>query len=127
MNMKDTITISVDIETESVRNLLITAIHKGTSSYWCKFGLLTKQVLPNKPIKSPWVDYPLYGYGIVNAHLINDDDTVLTLSQATIKRGLKAMAEKYPLHFGNFMRDRWDAETADVFLQCCLLGDLVYG
>jgi len=37
------------------------------------------------------------------------------------------MAEKYPRHFHNFLEENDDAETGDVFIQCCLFGEIVYG
>jgi len=37
------------------------------------------------------------------------------------------MGEKYDWHLKNFIEENDDAETADVFLQCCVLGDIVYG
>jgi len=37
------------------------------------------------------------------------------------------MAEKYPRHFANFAQEAEDAETGDVFIQCCVLGEIVYG
>ena len=48
-----------------------------------------------------------------------------------VKRGLSAMASGYdgiPLrHFSAILNENDDAETADVFLQCCLFGKIVYG
>jgi len=48
------------------------------------------------------------------------------LDMDAIKRGIKVMAEKYSRHFGDFQSERGDAITADVFLQCCLFGEIVY-
>lgn len=44
-----------------------------------------------------------------------------------IRKGLQIMASKYPHQFGLFMNEGEDAITGDVFLQCCLLGEVVYG
>jgi hypothetical protein len=49
------------------------------------------------------------------------------LNRKTLARGARVMAEKYPHHWANAVRDNADAETGDVFLQCCLFGELVYG
>jgi len=51
----------------------------------------------------------------------------LVLNVAAIQSGLAIMEEKYPIHFANFLNEDDDAETGDVFLQCCLLGEIVYG
>jgi hypothetical protein len=44
-----------------------------------------------------------------------------------IESGLQVMADKYPKHFADFMSEEDDCVTADVFLQCCLFGDIIYG
>jgi hypothetical protein len=51
----------------------------------------------------------------------------LTLNKDTIAKGLQVFQKDYPRHFGNFLSGDDDAETGDVFLQCCLFGELVYG
>lgn len=43
------------------------------------------------------------------------------------ERGLEIMAREYPRHFANVLSGEDDAETGDVFLQCCLFGEVVYG
>jgi hypothetical protein len=48
------------------------------------------------------------------------------LDMAAIKNGLKVMAEKYPHHWQDFVSENDDAITGDVFLQCCLFGEIVY-
>ncbi len=50
-----------------------------------------------------------------------------SLTFAKIKKGLTIMASKYPRHFKSILEDNTDAETADVLLQCALLGEIVYG
>ena len=42
-------------------------------------------------------------------------------------KGSQIMANKYTWHFDNFINDNADAETGDVFLQCSVLGDIVFG
>jgi hypothetical protein len=37
------------------------------------------------------------------------------------------MAREYGRHFSDMIAENDDATTADVFLQCCLFGELVYG
>jgi hypothetical protein len=44
-----------------------------------------------------------------------------------IKRGLERMALAAPEHFNNIDGPGEDAITGDVFLQCCLFGEIVYG
>lgn len=54
-------------------------------------------------------------------------DGVWTFDKAAIEKGISIMANKYPRHFANMVNENGDAETGDVFLQCCLFGEIVYG
>lgn len=49
------------------------------------------------------------------------------LDLEAIERGLEIMARDYPRHFSDFRSENEDAITGDVFLQCALLGEVVYG
>lgn len=49
------------------------------------------------------------------------------LNLASIKKGLQVMADKFPKHFADVTNDNADATTGDVFLQCALFGDVIYG
>lgn len=54
-----------------------------------------------------------------------------TLTREKLIKGLQVMASlemgKGGHHFPNLMKENDDAETADVFVQCCLFGEIVYG
>lgn len=50
-----------------------------------------------------------------------------TLDLAACEEGLRIMAKLYPHHWQDFVTEGDDATTADVFLQCAVLKDLVYG
>jgi hypothetical protein len=49
------------------------------------------------------------------------------LDRESIQKGLQVMAERYPKHFADFIAENDDGDTGDVFLQCAVLGQLVYG
>jgi hypothetical protein len=61
--------------------------------------------------------------------VISDDEDGKTyvLNQKALANGLQVISEKYPRHWANALSGDFDAETGDVFLQCCLLGEIVYG
>lgn len=69
--------------------------------------------------------------GSVTYATVNDEGKLsrkrYTLNAETIARGFVVMAAKYGEHFGTFLSGNEDAETGDVFLQCCLLGDVKHG
>lgn len=49
------------------------------------------------------------------------------LDMQAIERGVNVMAEKCPRHFADVINENDDAITGDVFLQCCLFGEVIYG
>lgn len=49
------------------------------------------------------------------------------LDLAAMEKGLQLMADKYPRHMADLLNGNDDATTADVWLQLCLFGEVVYG
>jgi hypothetical protein len=49
------------------------------------------------------------------------------LNWERLQEGLQVMAEKYPRAFADFMSEDDDAETGDVFVQCAVLGEIIFG
>jgi hypothetical protein len=58
-------------------------------------------------------------------------EEVWVLNLEALERGIKTMAAlkhgEGGHHWPNFLNDHADAETGDVFLQCCLFGEIVFG
>jgi hypothetical protein len=50
-----------------------------------------------------------------------------TVAWADVERGLLVMARNYSEHFTDWMADEGDEVTADVFIQCVLFSEVVYG
>jgi hypothetical protein len=50
----------------------------------------------------------------------------VTISYAKILKGEQVMAEKYPYSFADIVMGDADAVTADIWLQCAILGDHLY-
>jgi hypothetical protein len=55
------------------------------------------------------------------------DDVLGKLNLAALQPGLKSMHEIAPRHYDNLLKDDCDAITGDVFIQCCLFNEIVYG
>ena len=146
--MKNTsFTVTKQIPVDRVQDLLCCAL-EGGSNYWYR---IEKFIEPTeflnycdsrsnhdekpdfKPEVFRHIDYPTNPGGSIivsDYHGVEGDVKSMTKTKLNIKsisKGLKIMAEKYPRHYGNFTSDNEDAETGDVFLQCCVLGTLVYG
>jgi hypothetical protein len=63
----------------------------------------------------------------VQRHEMQSDDYVLSLDREKIQRGLQVMNDKFPEHWNSAHDGGGDGWTGDVFLQCCLFGDVIYG
>lgn len=51
----------------------------------------------------------------------------VTLTEDKLLEGLAVMKQNYPRHFNDALTENDDAITADVFLQCCVLKEVIYG
>jgi hypothetical protein len=133
-NVKMNVNVEVDVPWERIRDLLCNAL-EGGSNYWYR---IEKFIAPDKYVNSDpkdifrHLDYPTNPGGallISDAKVADDPDVFRTerLNMTKLKEGLKVMAQKYPRHFANFMSENDDADTGDVFLQCALFGDVIYG
>ena len=123
--------VSQTISLNRIADLLCCA-WEGGSSYWARAER------EQKPEKMTFVstastgcyqhEIPLNKGGWVQLRDIEDDKIIpQKLNLKAIKKGLQIMADKYPKHFGDFMNENEDADTGDVFLQCCIFGDVIYG
>ena len=114
---KLTISVRTHIKLEDIKNLLDSA-SRG-SNYWCRSDLgyesETEQALTLEGIK------------VEDTEDRNFATTIYTLNVDKIKKGFTVMAKKYPEHFADFLKEDYDQNTGDVFLQCCLFGGMIYG
>lgn len=137
--------LTIDVPDNRIADMLCGAF-EGGSNYWCR---IQKYVAPALDKLFPWdtmsdrsigdgdnpavykhVQYPMSPGGKVIVRDMEADEEggkEYTLALDLIRPGLKAMATKEPRHFGDMMSGNDDATTADVFLQCCLFGEVVYG
>jgi len=58
--------------------------------------------------------------------IVTVDNEKYILDRQSIDSGLDVMQNKYPRHMKDFLDENEDADTGDVFLQCCLFGEAVY-
>jgi hypothetical protein len=127
------VTTEVEISSERVADLLCCAF-EGGSNYWCvikekrkpwEFVFRYMPDLSDKP--TSYTDYPLNRGGFL---MVGDNEGDMPdglLDLGTIRNGLQTMADKYPRHWHDFINDNEDADTGDVFLQCCLWGEVIFG
>lgn len=118
------VVVPVIVTGRMISDLLISAF-EGGSNYWIRSVWL----FDDDRRVSSYGDHPVQNLSSIT--VIEDDSgkkrTILMRCTDDLKKGLKIMAEKYTNHFANLINDNADAETGDVFLQCCLFGEIVYG
>ena len=126
-----TVPVSISASYERLQDLLCTAF-EGGSNYWY---LITGTTYPKGEdkvslgIEFEHMELPFHGGSIQIA--INDneagDDKVYNLDLDAIKSGLQVFHDKETRHYADWLNENDDATTGDVFLQCCLFGEVVYG
>lgn len=126
------VTVPTSIDEQRVSDLLVSAF-EGGSNYWIE--KISKLVEPverkfecedNEDGFMKKYEYPFNMGGEVHIKVCDDDKTYI-LNRAAIERGLTTMATKFSRHFNDFISENDDAETGDVFLQCCLFDDVIFG
>jgi hypothetical protein len=119
------INVKHKIEDQRLEDLLCGAF-EGGSNYWYE---ITSYVNPNdakvahKYLQLPFIE----GCGVMVKDAEDEDAKPILLNRESMAKGLKVMSEKYDWHLKNFLEENDDAETSDVFLQCSLFGEIVFG
>lgn len=120
--------VETNITAKQVADLIVGAI-EGGSTYWCsEYNILKTpaEVVPNGVVV---YSHPEFWAGDFEIEFKDgeDGDKSYIVTPAKVKAGIQVMADKAPQHFADWMTENDDAETSDVFLQCILFGEIVYG
>lgn len=123
------ITVPVEIPNRMIRDVLETANEH--SGYWAQVTSQSHQIprfeLLEKILDGDgWIEYGEVDESKPFGPLEVGEERY-RLDLESVRKGMKLVAEKYPRHFADIMNDNHDATTGDVLLQCCLLGEIVYG
>ena len=116
-----TFAVTTQIPLESVKDLIISAFEGGSNYWYYDLRPDTKRTT----VQFWHAELPFRKGRAVYFKDSDGDEHKLDL--AAIERGLDIMAAKYPRHMSNLVTEHWDGDTADVLLQCCTLGDVIYG
>lgn len=135
--------IEIDFPDDKICGLLCCA-REGGSNYWIRRIMVTypesdipkvyinesedatKRDDPDAIEWGPLYVAPLCEGGSWEVTIDEDDAKPIRLDRDAILRGLTVMREKHPQHFGDALSGNEDADTGDCFLQCALLGKMVY-
>lgn len=135
--------LSLAVADKRLRDILCNAF-EGGSNYWyfiedtvCPPGTTLEDFFEGGSRQDPenYFHYaellPLEEGGALIIRTLENDEInghkSRRLDRDTIAKGCAVMAEKYARHWSNFVTEHDDAETGDVFLQCCLFGEIVFG
>lgn len=114
--MKNTISVRCHVKYDDIKDLLDSA-SRG-ASYWCRNDLAYESKTE--------IALEINSTGLCTLY-DTEGEKAYILDLKKIKKGLTVMAKKEPIHFGDFMAGKADNDTGDVFLQCCLFCEVIYG
>ena len=124
--------ITLEVSGRKIADQMVAAI-EGGSAYWCR-SIRLKQKAPGISLRDCWYDTPeLYDDRHTQIEVVEHEpskegrDGRHRFGKAQVAKGLRIMAEKYPQQFGYLIGEEGDADTADIFLQCVVFGEVVYG
>jgi hypothetical protein len=128
---KMVVTINYEFPKQRLSDLLITAFEGGVG-YWCQIVDYKEPTVLNSFNDTDgtiyrYGDFPLSEDGGVVLQETDDTEITFTLNKEALLKGLQMMSQKYPKHFSDWLNDNEDAETGDVFVQCCMFGEVKYG
>ncbi len=113
----------VKVTNQMITDQIVTAI-EGGCNYWMESFHANKG--RERATESPWYSDPKVWGGDFEIECSDGDDTSI-LTPDKIKSGLQWLAEHHLWRLEQIVKENGDAETADVFLQACLFGEIVYG
>lgn len=121
MELKTSYTISEERISE-----MLTGAFEGGSTYWIE-GIISVDSPKNMEYLSDiFNDLKSHGYLLIKAAK-HGPKSGWYLTREKVKRGLELMSRENAAHFADLIQENDDANTADVFLQYCLFGKIVFG
>lgn len=122
------INVEVEVALDRIQDLL-TCAFEGGSNYWYRGLHILTDVDCGEHDTHRFHLIPTIGDGEIGLYTDDDPDApeLHTLNREKIKKGLHLMAATFPTHWADVINENDDADTGDVFLQCCVFGELVYG
>lgn len=142
--MNDNFCVILNVAIEDVAYLLCSAL-EGGSNYWY---MIEEKIAPSRWVREErpcystkelaeknidkhylfWYPFNPGGALVISDRSGEGDETArYLLDEAAIQNGLNIMARYHTRHFTDFLTENYDAITADVFLQCCIFKDVIYG
>jgi hypothetical protein len=122
-----TVAVTVGVTWQQIEDTLCSA-WEGGSNYWLEcHGFRPPTDASDAAKVEQRYQNALYPGGACLVRLVEEREELEPLTREKLLSGLQVMASKCPKQFAHMVNDNGDADTGDVFLQCCLLGEVVYG
>jgi hypothetical protein len=136
------VTVKMEVSDQTIRDLLVSALEGGSNYWYCISDYRFPEGVSYEDFQEggqftldeyyhPTQLIPFHeGCEMVFIDVDTQDEPEreeFVLNKEALQRGLQVMADEYPKHFADATGEDWDAITADVYLQCCLFGKIVYG
>lgn len=130
-----TVQATLEVPFEHITNAIIGAI-EGGSTYWMdSFAPLPASEDIRAELRADdkvWYAEPEFWERGGSARTTFDKPTASdpghrTIGKDELVKGLSVMATKAPKHFADLISENDDAITHDVFIQCVLFGEIVFG
>jgi hypothetical protein len=119
-----TFKVDVRIPVQMVQDLLVCAF-EGGSNYWYDQLEPLKQTLKGGHASDRFYGNMLkHGFRLVDKE---SDNKVHEIKPHEFLTALQVMYNKHHGHFNDIVSENTDAATGDVFLQCLVFGDVIYG
>lgn len=123
--------MSVNFSDQLREDLLVTAL-EGGSNYWYLFRDKDAEDVLSKTEKGSPFSIRVWQYikegNVLEVYDLEDEEELLgVFSLQSIEEGEKIMFENFFSHYSDAKEESWDAETADVWFQVCLMKDVVFG
>lgn len=117
-------TTSMMLSSEQIADQMVTALEGGSNHWLEHFHLINGSPTPVRP----WYADPKLWAGDFEIDVcIGGEDEHVTLTPTHILRGQQILLDDYPHRWTEIVEETGDAETADVFLQLCVFGEVVFG
>ena len=112
---------------EQMKGLLCSAI-EGGSNYWCTLEKHNRKDVGKEFVHE--APFEKDGFLIVSDRKSGEEpqmDEPFSVNLESLEKGWEIFKEKYPSHYADVLKENDDAETGDVYLQCVVFGELIYG
>lgn len=120
-------TIPFKFSKQRVWDLLCCGMESGSYGTFTIVGYEPENIRDNPGCSYAHIDTPFLGGTILMKDKYGDSEEVYRLDREALTRGLTVLGEKYPHHMAAFIQENDDVITGDSFVQCALLGDIIYG